>query len=325
MMSWDDLREASIDGVEFPVSARRILGGHDVGRSRPVGYAGQRTEPLGALPITVSIDVPLYASVDPSHYPGVYLALVEVLRDNERGGAVRYVDPVLGPMSAQVVSWSIDEEAKLRDGATISITLEERTDDGIDLSTRSQIVERSSAATAASLAIELDVGLADLGVLDTDVSAAFARAGYPLSGSELSADDGALLAGVVDGYIETLSEAEATIDVVRGVVDEARARVESLLSIPSVMAAEAWGTRRSLVLLYDTIAETGREVIGRFGIEVERTVDGSERTAHEIAEESLGDSSRWGEIVAANSTIRNPLRIGVGESLAVYVRPGGRT
>jgi len=127
----------------------------------------------------------------------------------------------------------------------------------------------------------------------------------------------------VDDYVARLSDASATIDVVRGIVDEARARVEALLSLPSVALVESWGMRRSLVLLYDSIAETGRESIGRLGIETDVSVDGSERTAHEIAEGSMGDASRWVDVVTANSEIRNPLRIPSGSSLSVYVRPGG--
>src|SRR5690348_11856886 len=129
-MAWEeDLQEASFAGVEFPVATRKKSGGRARARRRYPNRPGQSIEDQGREPVTYSLEIPLFASVDSSHYPGVAQRLFAAFDDPETAGIAEYVDPEDGPIQAAVISHNWVSAADERDGGRLTLELEEVTFD----------------------------------------------------------------------------------------------------------------------------------------------------------------------------------------------------
>jgi len=316
----ENLREAAIEGLEFPVEGRSVSGGHEFGRHRYQGRPGQDTEPTGRAPLVIGLEIPLFADVDPGHYPILYTQLLAILTDDTIGGRVTYVDPVFGELPAQIVTFSVDESAGRRNGAIVKVTLEERSTDALNLTAPIVVARPGSRATAEGR--RLDAALPSAGVFDEHLFSAFARGGYPLTGPELALPVGGVIAGLAAQTIGAFESAAMTVDYVRAQVDAMRARCDALLSLPQLAAAEAWEVRRSIVALCDAVERAGLDAVSRYGVEGSITLSASSTTAQSIAARVYGDPTRWPDVVAANGSIRNPLRIGRGEVRVFHPRRG---
>src|SRR5687768_3286370 len=125
---WEQqLHEASLGGVAFPVASRRITGGRAYAPRKYPHRDGQDVEDTGREPYTFELEVPLFADVDAAHYPDTYEALRLVVDDEADRGELEYVDVELGPVPVKVRQWNWSQTARERDGGVFSVVLEERT------------------------------------------------------------------------------------------------------------------------------------------------------------------------------------------------------
>lgn len=317
---WASLRSSAIDGIEFDPKSRAVSGGHEFGRHRYQGRRGQDTEPTGGLPLTITLVIELFNTPsEPDNYPIKYNNLVNVLTDAETGGQVEYVDHLFGVLPMQVSTFSLDEAAERRNGGVITVTLEERSTDSLDLTVPIIVSRPGPRAIAAGR--DIDQSLPAAGVFDEHTVAAFTSSGYPLSGLEFDYPPGELLARFAGDTVAGLTQVSASVDSVRGAADRARARVDAMLALPEIQTAEAWDTRRTLVLLSDSIEQCALEALARNGVESTIDAPPTGTTAHAIAKAVYGDPSRWLDVAASDGQIRNPLRIGSTTSgpLRVFV------
>src|SRR5262245_16894655 len=126
---WQELlAPATLGGVEFPVRARAFSGGRDFARITPAHFDGQLVDDRGRKAIIFRLRVELWADVNETHYPGIYDQLLEVFARPDR--EIEYQDPVLGPFPVKIAQFEVEEDAEQRNGASISITLEEITAEG---------------------------------------------------------------------------------------------------------------------------------------------------------------------------------------------------
>lgn len=319
----DNLRLASIHGVEVDVSSRRISGGHAFGRHMYQGRAGQDTEPTGAQPLALALTIELDRAVDESNYPSRYMALLDVLQDTELGGRIDYIDPIFGPLPMQVVNWTATEQAGRRNGAVIELSIEQRVTDTLVLSAPLSAPRGGAGATA--MARQVDLRMPSRGVYDDHIAIAFATSGYPLTGDEIDLPVGAVFAGIAQTTIARFETSLATVDIVRGEVAKFRARCAAMEATPQLQHPEAVEDRLRLIALADFVSQAGYEAIAKLGIEATYQPSGSVQTAHAIAGRVYGDPMRWLDVVASNGAIRNPLRITTTSGpLRVFV-PRGRS
>ncbi len=314
---WSGLRLAAIEGVEFDPASRNVQGGHEFGRHRYQGRGGQDTEPTGRSPLVISLVIELFASVDPSHYPLKYNELANVFTDDELGGQVEYIDPVFGVLPMQISTFTLDENANRRDGGVITVVLEERSTEALDLTV--PIVGSRPGPRAVAAGRDLDQSLPSAGVFDETLVRAFSSSGYPLSGAEYDYPLGSVMENVARAGVDRLTLGAVSVDFARGEVDTFRARIDALLSAPELQAAEAWEQRRTLVVLADALEQTAFEAVAKNGTESTFTPSPAGTTAQAVAVQVYGDARRWPDVVAADSRTRNPLRMGSTTPGAVRV------
>ncbi|MEQ8886215.1 MAG: DNA circularization N-terminal domain-containing protein, partial [Sandaracinaceae bacterium] len=193
---WPDiLHEASLGGITFPVARRRLRGGRAFA-SRQYPYRdGQTVEDTGREPYAFSLDVPLFASVDPSHYPDTADALRLLLEDGEDLGEVEYVDPFLGPLRVKLAGYDEDMDAQRRDGVTVRLDLEEI--DPVEGGLFRVLANPDAESEARSAAADADDALSGAGLSEEDVSAILDAAGVPREAG--AADAAASEGGAVGG------------------------------------------------------------------------------------------------------------------------------
>jgi prophage DNA circulation protein len=92
---------------------------------------GQRSEDLGREPYVFELEIPLFADIDPSHYPTMAEQLRAILDDPEDG--LEYRDHELGTMPVSIGPWTSDIDAKMRDGVVFRIQL---TEDQVDVTSQ---------------------------------------------------------------------------------------------------------------------------------------------------------------------------------------------
>ncbi len=319
---WEGLSLAAINGVEFDIKGRVIQGGHAFGRHHYQGRRGQDTEPTGGSPLVITIVIELFQTpAQPENYPLKYNAIANVITDVGIGGQVEYIDPLFGLLAMQVSTFTLDEQAERRNGGVITITMEERSTDALDLTV--PVVGARPGPRAIATGRELDAALPSAGVFDEHMISAFSTSGYPLSGAEAAYPLGSVMQNCARDSVTRMTNTAATIDYATGEVERFRARIDAMLSLPEMLVAEAWDARRALVVLADAIEQTALEVLAKGGAQATCAPPAGGTTAHAIAAKLYGDASRWQDVVSVNGQIRNPLRIGSTTSgpLRVFVPP----
>lgn len=156
------LLAASLDGVEFPVAERSMATGRRLARY-PFPYRnGQGVEDTGRKIFTWKLVVPLWAGVDPKHYPGTFDDLLAIVEDENKKAEVEYVDPELGPFKVKVVDYTWQTVPEKRNGGILSIDLEER---GFDQSILQNLNNPKLAARsrAKKAALAVDRKMLDMG------------------------------------------------------------------------------------------------------------------------------------------------------------------
>jgi prophage DNA circulation protein len=309
---WEELLQpGSLDDVGLPVGRRRITGGRVVARKELPYVGGQEVEPMGRMARKLEVTVELFADVDEALYPERYEQLVALLEDDEEP-VHTWTDPVWGAMQVIVTSWDVDENAEARDGASISMTLEEvgfaeQADAVVSLLTTS---DRSRAETDAA---ELDGSIAEAGITDADLEGAWNAAGFARAdGESLS------FADQVTSLIADVDDAVQDAEAVAAIVDRTRARIQGVVGLAQARTTAAWPVLERGARLIDTVARIGDEAIAQQGRIVLHTTTGP-TSVYELANKLYGDMDRVDEILRRNS-LPNPLFIRPGSVLRVLER-----
>lgn len=314
MALWEEfLQEAELGGVVLPVVRRRLRQRRAYGRKELPYVSGQETESTGRGPRIFEVQIELFADVDPEHYPDRYEELVAVLNDDVAGGKTTWVDPVWGPVQVAITEMDIDEDSQARDGATISLVLEEDGFSDLAQESESWLFVPSDRATAEADAAELDAAREDAGISDDDLDTAWGDAGFAREpGETLSFADG------VTDMLAAIDEGAQRADEVTGKVDRVRARAEALMEMSEAQTASAWPVLERGARLIETTRRIGEAVLARSGTLQPYTTSGW-RSVFEIAVELYGSVDRADEVMRRNP-LQHPLFIPPGTVLSVLDR-----
>ena len=314
---WDEiLHEAKLDGVPFPLTRRHVEGTHAYASHKPAFRDGQDVERLGRDPYTFDLTSPFFDGLfDPREdglpwYPDGYDELRLVL---EAGGVVEYIDPILGPIDVQIVGWGDDHEAARRNGAMLTIKLEEVT----RVPQLVRVLPQEPRGEADNFASLIDQLLIDNGIDDDDLVDQFALAGVPLVGDDALSllGTGAMIVGLVDQIFAAIDEAALAVDEVAALVDEFRSRLDAILSFDALAEVSTWSLTTSIARLGDSVTRAAdKAVAGKVPV-IDVTLSDT-MSAWEIALDLYADPSRAGEIIARNPT-RYPLAYPRGTTLRV--------
>lgn len=310
------LQEASLGGVEFPLARRRWTGGRDGARLAFPHQPGQAVDDTGRKARTLELVIELFADVDESHYPGKFRELVALFEGDTLLAEVEYVDPILAPMPVKVWSFDVDEDASARNGAVITVQVEEVSEE-----VRSTALEprRSSRVVVSETAQQLDQELAELGVSDEDVELAFEKAGAPLAGdAEKAWPAGQKFGSLAGAFVGGLDDGLKTVDEVAARADIARRRVAAVTTMAELRTTAGWAAYSSALQLVDALVELG-EVAARKAVAVVELTLLEETSATELATRLYGDRARAEEIVRRNPT-RRPNAYPAGTVLRVAER-----
>lgn len=312
------LQECKLGGIELPLASRSLRGGFAFARQKYPYRAGQETEDTGREPLQFDLVVPMYDGMQPAGlYPARYEELLFLLVDSGRAGEVEYVDPVLGPYDVKVASFDVREEAEPRDGALVSIQLEERIADDEALRFTLSAEQTGSRSRAVQLAEAADAQLEELGVPREDLDQAFRDAGYPLEGDELDWPDGELLSSGVDAAFGALDAGAATATSVAAQVSRFTARVDSVASIGALAASDAWATRGALLRLRESFTRAAEQVASSSRRQTLFTTQGA-TNLYRLCLQLYGDA-RHVDALARINNLANPLLIPAGSRLRVWV------
>lgn len=307
----DELGEAQLQDVSFPLASRAFAGGYDGARIKRPYRDGQEIDRTGRKPLVFNLVIPLFRGVDTTHYPDVYLELLDVLTADDP--PLEYTDPILGTFQVEVESFAIDEDAEKREGATVKVTLEEVTSADF-----SAIVEvRSPGRAAIAWAAELDTELAEAGVSDEVVRNAFDGAGAPV-GQQEALGSGSAFRDMASALAEGLTLGATVASEVERAVDTVRVRTMAVLGVAELATSGGFGARAAGYLMLESVAAQGERAIARSAPLIDRVLSGAVG-ARELSVELYGTGDRAGEIVRRNSS-RRPWGFTPGTRVRVAIR-----
>lgn len=311
MSFWEDLNEAQLADVAFPVKARAFSGGYDFARVRRPYRNGQETDRTGRRPLVFKLTVELCRDVDESHYPGRYQELLDVLTRDE--APIEYSDPILGSFGVEVAEYSVDEEAQGIDSATLQITLEEVSSDDFSSSV---VPQRLPGSAAISWAAELDTEIAEAGVTDAELALAMGEAGVAPKAGEIGA--GTVFSDTVSTFQQRFSVGASVASEVERAVDVVRLRVGAVMAMPQLATSAGYPVRAAALLLLDSVAGQADRLVAR-QVPMVDTVLGVAAGARELAVRRYGSADLAGEIVRRNGG-RRPWAYPAGTKVRMPLR-----
>lgn len=295
---WEEtLVEAQIDDVSFPVRARGFTTGRDGARIRRPYQDGQEFDDTGRKPMTFKLSIELFADVDESHYPGLYSDLIDVITRREDGAPpLRYTDPVLGMFDVCVLDMQVDEDAMVRNGATVALMLEEVTTADATFI----VPPRAPGRAAIEWAADLDDSLGEANVTEANVTEAWDAADVPATDGETGS-----FTDLVGSVQETLGTAASVVSEVERAVDLVRQRVSAVLGLEAVAqgAEVSWGVRASGYLLLDALGEQADRAVAS-AVPIEERVLADSAGVYDLALSQYGDARRVSEILRRNPAAR---------------------
>lgn len=282
---WEDtLLQGALDGIEIDIANRNVKTGRDFTRYKYPYRKGQGVEDLGRKTYVWTLTIPLYAGVSPSHYPGKFDQLLAIIEDEEKRGEVEYIDPELGAFDVKVVDYDWTSDAQARNGATLNVTLEERSFDQDLLQNLSsgKLSQRAAAAKAAQNVGYLLEGVNYADPLDRPLGGfllalIWAAVQATLDTIALGADQ---VAAAIDGYVVT---SEKVLDF--SADDEIGRWSIACATYDAIGAAYAVGDESA--------------TLGSGGSLVEYTL-ADEMTAMEIAQKYYGDAAQASQVMFDN-------------------------
>ena len=318
---WADiLQECKLGGIELPLASRSLRGGFAFARQKYPYRAGQETEDTGREPLAFDLAVPLFAGMTleggGALYPGRYEELLFLLVDSARAGEVEYVDPVLGPYQVKVASFDVREEAEPRDGALVSIQLEERIADDEALRFTLSAEQAGARSRAEGLANATDAQLEEL-VPREDLDQAFRDSGYPLEGDELDWPSDAVFSSGVARAFSALDAGAETASAIAAEAARFTARVDAVASLPALARSESWTTRATLLRLRESFTRAATEIASSSRRQTLFTTQGA-TNLYRVCLQLYGDA-RHVDALARINNLANPLVIPAGSRLRVWV------
>lgn len=310
----DELREASLDGIEFPVSDRQVRGGRTFGRRRFPYRDGQSTENTGREPYIFELTCPILNGVTWPHelWPATWDALRGALEDPERGGEFEYVDNEYGPLPCIVSEWTWETAAEPRNGGMLRLVIEERQLDTGVLRISPDADPTSLAETEADA---FDAALEEAGVTDQELADAFEAAGVPLTDADGTIGAGATFATLIDDFAGAWEEGALATDELAAVLDQTRTRIEIVTTLAPAQSAAHW----RLVLASERLIAAVTDIAERVQAQSPPIIDyvtRDEVSVYEVSTELYRTPNRAGDILSRNR-IEAPLFIPKGTLLRV--------
>lgn len=293
-----NLLQASLDGVEFPVAERQVMTGRHFARYQYAFRDGQGVEDLGRKTYEFNLTIPLFRGVNVGHYPDTFNRLVAIVEDVELRGEVEYVDPEYGPFDVKIVDYSWSTDPARRDGGMLTLKLEER---GFDQSLLQNLTSSSlsgrSRADALARTVDFELGtLPDVTQEDLAVAFDTTDSGRPFSLTQLWSD-----------FQGALDQGALAADEIAAQLDELTFFAEKVLNFSAIDELKRWSIYNSTIdflgAAQDVADETAKQSPTLRVLEV---VLPGDMSPYDIAQSYLGDAGRATEVMFANPST-NPL------------------
>lgn len=311
MALWDEiLNPSTLGGIPIPVASRRLTIGRDAARHKLAFRPGQIVEDTGRMPFAIEVEVPLFASLDPSYYPDGYRKIAALLEESET--ELDFEDPLFGTLTVKAFQVECSESADERDGVRMTLRLEEAT----PLSDVQFLFAAATdpASAARSAAEELDEALEILGVTGDDVYGSFGDAGFPLGIDERAAlTAGDVFLGLTSLLLQVFDGTQVSALVAASAVDTFRARVEAIRNLDVIAQPSGWDVLRATSELTGSMTEVAENNASRTPPILPFIVP-FDCSVYELASLLYGDANRVSEILRNNS-IRQPLFVAKGTTL----------
>jgi len=296
---------------DLPCSSRKVTGG----RARvPYKYPsrdGQIAEEMGREPYTFELEIPLFAGVNPDHYPSLADSLRSLLDDPPE--PLEYQDHELGTMNVSIGPYSSEMDPMKRDGVIFRFTV---TEDELDQGAAFRVLNPQPNVESAGEA--LDSELEEAGVTEPNVVTAMDKKGVGLKADERDYEGGTLWTSQAARVTDAINDGAATAEQIATTVDTLRGRVDALLSLPEMQVASAGSAMTAAILYLDAITQLGDRALATVAIEVEERILDTVSLL-DVAARLYGDEQRVVELMARNPGV-NPLFVPAGTVLIVPSR-----
>lgn len=297
--TWKDtLLKTELAGIRIDPESVIFGTGRMFQRTRFPYRDGQSIEDLGRKTYTWKLSIPLFASVNASHYPGLFDQFMKVVEDTEKRGEVEFIDPERGPFDVKIVDYNWTIDAARRNGGVLTIDLEER---GFEQSftanlRKGKLAMRAAAAHAAKKA-QYAIDMLAFAINEPSVSTKFS-------------------------LTEAWGKFQSALDAGAMAADEVASRIDEVVGV---------GSR---ILAFDPVSELERwsitnSVFDAVGFAIEASEEASSDSATggfvdvvintpmsmwDIAQAHLDDAGRADEVSADNPT-PNPFEYPAGSRI----------
>lgn len=319
-MAWEeDLQEAALDGIKFPMGERTVSYARDGARIRPPYVEGQDVEDTGRVPRVYQFTVPLFPDVEGYEdlYPGTYDRLVALAENPRSLTQVRYTDPVHGDLDVRI--WAVQETTTpdMRDGAMLRFELEELT---VDVTGASVTPRRNPSRDGEEAATEADDAIAESELTDEqEVREAMEGSGVVQTPAQRAANaSGSPVESLWTGFVGAVSAGALAVDEASAAVDAVRAQVDAVLRLPAMGAAASWPIRSALLRVVEAAGRVAERAVARAVPTAEITLSG-DVSVYELAASLYKDTSRVTDILRRNS-VRSPHVMRRGTRVRVAIR-----
>lgn len=295
----------------LPCSSRKLGGGRARVANKYANRDGQATEDMGREPYTFELEIPLFAGVNPDHYPSMADALRSLLDDPPE--PLEYRDHELGTMNVSIGPYSSEMDPMKRDGVIFRFTV---TEDELDQGSAFRVLNPQPNVEAAGEA--LDSELEEAGVSEPNATSAMDKKGVGLKVDERGYESGTLWTSQAARVVDAINDGIATAEVISATVDTIRGRVDALLSLPEMQVAGAGSAMTAAILYLDAITQLGDRALATVAIEVEERILDTVSLL-DVAARLYGDEQRVEELMKRNPGV-NPLFVPAGTVLIVASR-----
>lgn len=301
-----ELKLGDLDKI--PCSSRKVSGGRAIVARKYPNRDGQSSEDLGREPYVFDLEIPLFADVDPDHYPTMWDELRSILESPPR--QLEFRDHEFGTMHVSVPpGWTSTLDATKRDGVLVHLTL---TEDDLDIAGTFRETTTGTAPNAESAGDELDAALEEAGVNEDELKGKLDKAGVGLKSTEqgfaagsMWSNQGAQFTNQLRDGINTAEQIAASVDIVRG-------RADAVLGLPQLRSPANAGVMNAAILFADAIARLGDRASASSTVIVQQPIL-DVTNVFELSARLYGTPDRASEIIARNPLV-NPL----------FIRPGTR-
>jgi hypothetical protein len=302
MSYWEEnLQQASLEYVDFPVSDRKFGTGRRKASTQLPYRSGQLVEDMGRKVFTWTLTVPLYRGMDwPTEtlYPDVYLRLLSLVTDESVRGEVSYIDPEFGPFQVAILDYDISTPAEKQDGVLMTLHLEER---GLDQDLLANLSpSKQGGATKALLAAQ---------EVDQEVE-------FDPAPQEDKPD--VSLGDAWKDFQNTLDAGALAADEIAALLDDLYLTAEKFINFSLQEELERWSLFQSVIRFLgaaEDAANSSASDQGSTSALVEAVLL-ADMSAFDIATYYHDDASRADEVVF-NNPVSNPLSYPRGSTVRV--------